>query len=646
LTDFYHWDSKGAAYMRQTLHLFHRQLMFIFITVIGLLILSTPFSPSVLASPSYLGKVTFVASTHIIAQQPNQQSLLLVLLDRSGSLTGAGGTDPDDYSTSVTRALADLWPGKMVVITFPKVNPLVDDQVDQLGPYDLATDSTQRQTLKNKIPEPDPNGNTPLGPAMDAALNFLQKGSVPAGSQAIIITDGLPEMSGDPDGMKEKAHIENDLLSQFHRLGVPIHTFGLKITSPDAQNLLSTIAEQTGEHYTPVQSSTDLAQRVTELCASWLGLQFQSVTADSSGNYAVNIQELTSKAEIIIFRSDTQYPITITAPNGSILQQGVGVIQQSPDTHYQIDELDVTPPVVTGTYSVFVGKDPQAQVYRLVDTRLQVHILAPRSTDVVYTGKPAAQIRAALYDGNNIFTPKSTAVLQAEVTFTTSGQAASTSEVNLAQQDGQDNFIGKAPIYNTPGTLQILVNANYEEIHQQSNTEIVKVEIPPCTTFDCFIERNYGFILGIGILILIIVILFLWSKQREPYGYLVNVHTGKPLKLGTYRPLLARLFKKSMVTMQELAGHPDASAVSALITESLGFVATNNGDTPDSGVSLCALQENLSHISVRTAQGKVQSFSKQQRRIRLGYHSEILKNDRTEVIFQITEPDNLKGMHT
>jgi hypothetical protein len=98
--------------------------------------------------------------------------------------------------------------------------------------------------------------------------------------------------------------------------------------------------------------------------------------------------------------------------------------------------------------------------------------------------------------------------------------------------------------------------------------------------------------------------------------------------------------------MQELAGHPDASVVSALITESLGFVATNNGDTPDSGVSLCALQENLSHISVRTAQGKVQSFSKQQRRIRLGYHSEILKNDRTEVIFQITEPDNLKGMHT
>ncbi len=646
--------------MRQTLHLFHRQFMFIFITVIGLLILSTPFSPSVLASPSYLGKVTFVASTHIIAQQPNQQSLLIVLLDRSGSLVGTGGTDPDDYSTSVTRALADLWPGKMVVITFPKVNSSVDDQdqVDQLGPYDL-TDATQRQTLKNAIPEPDPNGWTPLYRAMDQAKTFLQKGPVPAGSQAIIITDGFPQTSKDRDGTNEKAQIEDDhFLGQFRQLGVPIHTFGLKIANSDAQKLLTTIAERTGTHYTPVKSSTDLAQRVTELCASWLGLQFQSVTPDSSGNYAVNIQDLTSKAEIIIFRSDTQYPITITAPNRSILQQGVGVIQQSPDTHYQIDELDVTPPVVTGMYSVFVGKDPQAQVYRLVDTRLQVHILAPRSTDVVYTGKPAAQIGAALYDGNNTFTPKSTAVLQAEVTFTAPGQAASTSEVDLMQQNGQDIFIGNAPIYNTPGTLQIVVNANYEEIHQHSNTEIVKVEIPPCTTFDCFIERNYGFILGIGILILVIVILFLWSKQQEPYGYLVNVHTGKPLKLGTYRPLLARLFKKSMVTMQELAGHPDASAVSALITESLGFVATNNGDTPnngdmsnngdtpDSGVSLCALQENLSHISVRTAQGKVQSFSKQQRRIRLGYHSEILKNDRTEVIFQITEPNNLKGMHT
>src|SRR6266571_4486747 len=50
---------------------------------------------------------------------PTNQSLLVVLLDRSGSLTeGASPTDPNGYSTSVTKALADLWPGQMAVIPF------------------------------------------------------------------------------------------------------------------------------------------------------------------------------------------------------------------------------------------------------------------------------------------------------------------------------------------------------------------------------------------------------------------------------------------------------------------------------------------------------------------------------------------------
>src|SRR5438105_605882 len=52
-----------------------------------------------------------------IAAKPTSQSLLIVLLDRSGSLIeGSSPTDPNGYSTSVTKALADLWPGEMAVI--------------------------------------------------------------------------------------------------------------------------------------------------------------------------------------------------------------------------------------------------------------------------------------------------------------------------------------------------------------------------------------------------------------------------------------------------------------------------------------------------------------------------------------------------
>src|SRR5438105_5507229 len=50
---------------------------------------------------------------------PTSQSLLVVLLDRSGSLVDEpGATDPEGYSTSVVKAIADLWPGAMIVIPF------------------------------------------------------------------------------------------------------------------------------------------------------------------------------------------------------------------------------------------------------------------------------------------------------------------------------------------------------------------------------------------------------------------------------------------------------------------------------------------------------------------------------------------------
>lgn len=624
--------------MHWTPRLSRCQGMLTFIAIASLLLLSNVSSPVVFASAHASDKTTygFFPKTFVATQRPNKQSLLIVLLDRSGSLTGPGGTDPSDYSTSVTRALTDLWPGKMVVITFPKVNPLVRDQVGQLGPYDLPTDSTQRQTLRNEIAEADPNGDTPLGPAMDRALSILQQGSVPAGSQAIIITDGLPNMAGDPYGTNEKNHIENDLLKQFHQLGVPISTFGLKITSPDAQSLLTSIAQRTGAHYAPVQSSTDLANQVIQLYASWFGLQFNSATVDQNGNYAVNINELTSNAKIIAFRSNEQYPITITAPDGSVLQQGKGV-QQSLDTHYQIDTLDVTPPVVAGAYNVFVGKDPQAQVYWLVDTRLQVHITAPTSTGAIYTGTPPGKISAALFDGNNSFAPKPGAVLQAYVTFTAPGQTVATSEVDLTQQNGQDIFSGNAPIYNTVGTVQIVVKANYEEIHQQSNTETVKVEIPPCTSVSCFVERNLVLVSGGSILVLLLLVILiwflLWRKQYPVTGYLVNARNERnALELGTYRPFLAPIFKKSVITMQELTQHPQGSlVVGTLMNEPLAFVVT------DDGISLRSLDGDLPHIAVSTSKG-VQKFSTQKREIALGNRSEILRNNTGEVIFQLTAP--------
>src|SRR5579863_1115953 len=82
---------------------------------------STGFLGAASAQSSYSGVVKastvrkISATTCRVPTQPGISSLLVVLLDRSGSLTS---TDPDEYSASMTKALADLWPGSMAVIPF------------------------------------------------------------------------------------------------------------------------------------------------------------------------------------------------------------------------------------------------------------------------------------------------------------------------------------------------------------------------------------------------------------------------------------------------------------------------------------------------------------------------------------------------
>src|SRR5579872_520762 len=135
------------------------------------------------------------------------QSLLVVLLDRSGSLTyEPGATDPDGYSTSITKALADLWPGSMAVIPFSR------DITPVIGPYVLA-DQGQRDQLKTAVQNYTIGGDTPLAPALHHALDLL-KGAA-AGSRAVIVTDGSPDPVVMNDGVNQIDDVEQNLIPQF-----------------------------------------------------------------------------------------------------------------------------------------------------------------------------------------------------------------------------------------------------------------------------------------------------------------------------------------------------------------------------------------------------------------------------------------------
>lgn len=79
--------------MHWTPRLSRCQGMLTFIAIASLLLLSNVSSPVVFASAHASDKMTygFFPRTFVATQRPNKQSLLIVLLDRSGSLTGPGG---------------------------------------------------------------------------------------------------------------------------------------------------------------------------------------------------------------------------------------------------------------------------------------------------------------------------------------------------------------------------------------------------------------------------------------------------------------------------------------------------------------------------------------------------------------------------
>ncbi len=575
------------------------------------------------------------------AREPGPDSLLIVLLDRSGSLIdGPVATDPNHYSTSVTKGLADLWPGRMVII------PFKGDSIPlkQIGPNSMS-DPTQRNYLKNQIPEADPNGDTPLGQAMDQALQ-LTKGAAP-GSRVVVITDGEPNTTSDPSGSLEEAHIRNNLLKQFCRRGIPVSSFGLEIHDSRADALLSDIAVGTGGTYTKVQSPEQLAENVIQLYRNWQNLALSQPPREVDGSYSVFINDFASHAYIITFRSDASYQIQLFSSDGKTPVSGIQPL--SIDTHYVIYSLDMSS-YATGTYKVKVvnGRgvlDSAAQVYALADyPLLQVNMMAPDAQRAFIT-QPLI-IRAALFKGQKQYLPTSVASLTIDITSHVPGQPDMTITRKL-DQHGQGDFSHQFPAYAQPGQLRIVIHAIYQGIQKDSQVYTLQLVAPPpppyvCKngTVQCTLVKHLSQILSIGIPLLLMIGLLIWyaiwRKSPVPYGYLVNANNERnALALDTHRPLLAHLFSKSVITMQELAQHPQGITVAALLLdESLAFVASSTG------ISLRLIRGTSSRVSVMTDAGE-REFSETQREIQLGSSSEIRRNDIPVVNFQQMMPRSL-----
>jgi hypothetical protein len=533
-----------------------------------------PFSQVVSAHTVKQGHTSVATDNCRLQAIPDSHSVLLVLLDRSGSLVASDGyaTDPSRYSTSITKALADLWPGILIVIPFgdPHLNGAYPN-VPVLPVYRATlSDSTQRETLKNNVENYPIIGGTPLAPAMKIALDPVMvpelQNPVP-GSRAIIITDGEPTpatesqyLNETTDRQVQEITSKPGYISQFRDRCIPINPFGLKTDAP-ADSFLSQIATGTGGEYTHVQSAQELAQKVIQLYNNWLGLSLSQATKDTDGNYPVFINDFASHAYIIAFRSDASYNVNLFGSDGKTPVTGIS--PGSIDTHYEIYTLN-TLLVPVGIYKVNMSNDSGAQVYGLADfQQLHLNLLAPNPMNA-YINQPLT-IKAALLKGQEQYIPTGLAELSVDVTYSAGGKTSTILHKDLKQYDKQGTFSYQLPTYTQLGQLRIQIHVIYQEIPNYSQAYMLSL-LYFCNKgqLQCFWEQyelqTIPAVVFLTIIVLLLIAWYIWSKQPKLEGTLTSIpeHGSEEVAVSLFRDRkwLVQLLRRSIISSNEILAIP------------------------------------------------------------------------------------------
>ena len=514
------------------------------------------------------------------ASQLNENSLLVVLLDRSGSLIAGDTTDPEGYSGSATDALADLWPGNIAVI------PFGNNKANILGNSVFAHSNTAGlSTLKNLVNAtfpPSATANTPLSLAMDQAQTLFKNGaSIPSCSKIVLITDGQP------DGPADSTDHDIKQAQWFGEHNIPMNVFALKLdANTNARQLLQNITTTTKGIYTPVLNATDLASSVIGLYSTWKGLSFNHITVNQqNGNYAIPIDQYVNQATILTFHDTNVSDVILKRSDGTTIAPNT-LLTTTDHRHYQIDNL--VSPIVSGTYTITVKNDPNGStsVYDLLDSPLKAEFTNLAST--ADTGQ-TFNIKAHFIDEHHtgIVTKGATKVM-ATVTETIDGKPVTvTITLNQLSPDS-DIFMGNylIPSANMKriakpqliGTLTIVLAATYNDITRSATTTVPLYvpqapPPPPCSKgfVQCQIIPHQSQILEIGIpVLLFLLLLFLLIMrllQPEPYGYLISKKNAKQVQLKK-RSIWKRILSRTTISSSEIASHPDAiGAFSFGVTE-------------------------------------------------------------------------------
>ena len=490
-----------------------------------------------------------------LAATPDARSLLVVLLDRSSSLAQ---TDPQEYSTSVTRVLTDLWPGRMAVLFFSGTAP----RLPQLGPVDLTQPGARAQlqaqieAQRNAL-----NGDTPTQYAVEQAAQLLAQSGYPAGSRLMLITDGQPFLPTDQDGTRQISAIERQDTPGFCSHGTPINTFGLGNQVPGyAQAFLQRVAAQTGGEYHDVTDPSQLAAPVLQMYANWQHLAF----ASTGGQHQFLVDTYAKQVYFIAFLSNSAaFPVTLLGPDRRPVP-AQDLLNQAQDIHYQFDQMAVQHFNTSGTYTIQTG-DPGAQTYALEQTRLQVSLVSPTPHTPIYAEKPLT-VTVALYDNNDPqqhIHPAANESVTIGLTYTlrSEGKTLVSGEKRLTQQPApNDDLFSTQIVPPQTGILALAISASYQYVPvpnaPQVTFQVVNAPSGLCLAGSAC-QNGRGSLLifiliPLALLALVLAFFLLW-RRPAPFGMLEDSQ-GQSRHLGRDRSLANRLLHKSTVSSEELAG--------------------------------------------------------------------------------------------
>lgn len=494
--------------------------------------------------------LTVASPSHLHAPEgpPTSQSLLVLLLDRSTSLLA---TDPAEYSASVAKVFADLWPGKMAVVFF---SGITTSALPEIGPVDLTQPGARAQ-LRAQIEQQRTNlqGWTPTQAAIEQANQLLSQAGYPAGSQVVLITDGQPSLPADVHGSQQIQSIEGSGLTDFTTHHIPLNTFGLGDQVPSyANTFLSQVAGTTSGTFHQVSDPAQLAKPVLEMYANWLGLTF----VQTSGQNAFRIDTYAGQVDFVAFlQNSSTFPVSLLGPNGQLVPAQHRQ-DQSVDIHYEFDRLAISTFNPAGTYTIQTS-DPSAQTYALEQTRLRAELVSPTPRTPVYAGQPLSVV-VALYDQSpqrHILPAAGDAVVGLTFSLTANGKTVVSAEETLTQEKGANSDLFSAQLIpKQTGTLHISITATYQYIPVLNRPEItLNVTPAPCALTDlaCLLPR-YGAGTGLGALLLVLLLALLWIVLRQaPFG-VFKTADGLTRVVGSRRSLSRRLLYKSTVFADEL----------------------------------------------------------------------------------------------